>query len=442
MFRNIVSLVSLLLLFPGLVLSAWVQVDVERTLSRAEALYFEAKFNEAIQLLSPVNDSLRTQPNRVKDRIATKFQLALANIGLNNAPAAKSFLMEIYALDPDYAFDPQQFSPKVVSLANEAKTEQAVARCRTAQEDARKNLSAGDSAAVIKVLQTMKPRCPDLTAIEPEAAELVFKKGLNEYKQGSLPIAIQSFKETLSLAPKHEMAAQFLELSESKLQVAGDRVLLDWQKNFQARQFQQAGAFYRQMSMFKDPGSVQTLTMMGGEYRKALEPLIESFNQVCSRGDTVKGSEIRGQISELLPDPSFAADLRAKMQQCNPPAPLPVAAAPPAAVPPRVSATDPTSSRECLKMDSQLALVRLKQRVEPTFSPQALSYLQNSQAEIQVRIRIDQSGNVTVTEASGANVLVTNAIRTAVSGWKFAPAVDNEGPRCVQTELPIVISRR
>jgi tetratricopeptide (TPR) repeat protein len=441
MFRNIVTLSSLLLFLPGLVQTAWSQEDVERTLTRAEALYFEARFNESIQLLSQVNDRLRTQPTRVKDRVATKFQLALANIGLNNAPAAKSFLMEIYALDPEFAVDAQQFSPKVVSLANEARNEQSVARCRTAQEDARQNLGEGDSLALLKVLQTMKPKCPELAAIEPEAAELVFKKGLNEYKQGALSGAIQSFRATLGLAPKHEMAAQYLELSESKLQVAGDRVLLDWQKNFQERQFKQAGAFYRQMASFSDSGSLQTLNMMGTEYRKALDPLIERFNEVCSNGDTAKGSEIRSQISDLLPDPSFGADLRAKMIPCNPPAP-PVAAPPPVVAVSKVGATQPRAQTECLKMDPQLAMLRLKQRVEPTFSPQALAYLQNSQAQVQVKVKIEENGSVTVTDALGANILVMNAVRSAVSLWKFTPALDETGPRCVQTEILIVVSRR
>jgi hypothetical protein len=181
--------------------------------------------------------------------------------------------------------------------------------------------------------------------------------------------------------------------------------------------------------------------MMGAEYRKALDPLVTSFNEVCSKGDTVKGSEIRNLISELVPDPTFGTDLRAKMVPCAPPAP-PVATAPPVVAQARVSGPDPSPRRECLRMDSQLALVRLKQRVEPTFSPQALVYLQNAQATVQVKVRIDQSGSVTVTEASGANILVTNAVRSAVSGWKFSPALDEFGPRCVQTDIPIVISRR
>src|SRR4030095_6199545 len=186
------------------------------TLSRAEALYFEAKFNESIQLLSPINESLRAQPSRVKEGIATKLQLALANVGLNNASAAKAFLMEIYALDPDFVVDAQQVSPKVVALANEAKTEQSNARCSAALEDGRKNLAAGDASALVRLLQSMKPRCTQLGSIEPDVAELLFKKGLADYRQGSLPRALQSFRDALALAPRHEMAAQYLELAQNK----------------------------------------------------------------------------------------------------------------------------------------------------------------------------------------------------------------------------------
>src|SRR4029453_4795544 len=134
------------------------QDPTKDALARAEALYFEAKFNESIQLLSQVNETLRTQPGRLKERIATKFQLALANLGLNNPSAAKSFLLEIYSLDPDFTVDAQQFSPKVVTLANDAKTEAGAVRCKTAMEEARKDLAGGDSSALLNVLQTMKPK--------------------------------------------------------------------------------------------------------------------------------------------------------------------------------------------------------------------------------------------------------------------------------------------
>jgi outer membrane biosynthesis protein TonB len=93
-------------------------------------------------------------------------------------------------------------------------------------------------------------------------------------------------------------------------------------------------------------------------------------------------------------------------------------------------------------MDAALAMLRLKQRVEPTFTQQALAYLQNTQPTVVVKARIEDTGSVTVLDASGANILVNNAVRSAVEMWKFNPAMDENGPRCVDTEIPIGISRR
>src|SRR5688572_19432856 len=96
--------------------------EIKDGLSRAESLYFEAKFVESIQILARVNDALESKPDRLQDKIATKLQLALSNIGLNDTASAKTFLTELYALDPEYVLDGKQFAPKVVALANDAKT--------------------------------------------------------------------------------------------------------------------------------------------------------------------------------------------------------------------------------------------------------------------------------------------------------------------------------
>jgi hypothetical protein len=88
MLRTIVILWLGLAVSTGWPQRAIAQDDIERTLSRAEALYFEARFDESI-LLAPVNETLRTQSGRLKERIATRFQLALANIGLNNTARRK-----------------------------------------------------------------------------------------------------------------------------------------------------------------------------------------------------------------------------------------------------------------------------------------------------------------------------------------------------------------
>src|SRR4051812_29211197 len=95
--------------------------DIKESLAKAEALYFEARFSDSIQLLMNVSEQLQSRPDRLADKVNVKLQLALANIGLNDTERAKSFLVEMYSLDTSTALDPQQFSPKVISLAADAK---------------------------------------------------------------------------------------------------------------------------------------------------------------------------------------------------------------------------------------------------------------------------------------------------------------------------------
>ncbi len=92
-------------------------------------------------------------------------------------------------------------------------------------------------------------------------------------------------------------------------------------------------------------------------------------------------------------------------------------------------------------MDPQLALARLKTRVEPEIPREAHAYFQNSQIAIRLKTRIDQSGNVAVLEVNGTNVIINNSVRTAVEKWKFSPIVDASGPRCVDTEILVTVGR-
>jgi len=154
------------------------QDEIKDGLLRAESLYYEAKFVESIQLLARVNDALATRPDRLQDRISTKLQLALSNIGLNDTASAKTFLTELYALDPEYVLDAKQFSPKVVALANDAKSDQNRMRCETAVQDARRSLAANDAGTLMSIMKAMRPKCSGLADVEPDAAELLYKTGL------------------------------------------------------------------------------------------------------------------------------------------------------------------------------------------------------------------------------------------------------------------------
>jgi TonB family protein len=408
------------------------QDDIKETLARAEALYYQARFSDSIQLLMGINDSLRTKPDRLPDRITTKLQLALDNIGLNDTAQAKTFLVEMYALDADYNLDPQQFSPKVITLANDAKAEQQRIRCQTSGEDARKLLKAGNGEALLTLIESTKSKCAEVAATQPEAAELLYKSGLDAYKKGDFSNALQDFKGTLQLSPKHDLATQYVELTESKVQVAEDRALLEWHRNFEAHQLTQAAANYGQLVSFNRDTHSQSVTQVGAEYRKALSSLVDAWNQACPTNDALALTAIQKQITELLPQPSFGADLRAQMGVCNKPAEK-IAAAPKPAEPKAAPA-----DAGCFQMDTAIALARLKTRIDPEFPADVRSYIQNTSMTVVVKTQIDETGNVTAVNAQGGNARVNAAVLAAVKLWKFAPAVGQNGARCVNTEIPIV----
>ncbi|HET9220322.1 MAG TPA: energy transducer TonB [Terriglobia bacterium] len=417
------------------------QDEIKEGLLRAESLYYEAKFVESIQLLARVNDALAAKPERLQDKIATKLQLALANIGLNDTASAKVFLAELYALDPDYSLDARQYAPKVVALANDARNEQSRLRCDIAFQDARRSLSAGDSGTVLNTLQAMKPKCPNLAELEPDAAELLYRTGLTAYKLNDFPAALNSFRSAVKLSPRHELAAQYVELTESKVQLAGDKLLLQWQKNFDTRDYKAAASDYRQIMAFGENGSPQMVGHVMREYRKALTTLVESWNRACG-GDPSTTAQIRNQVSDMLPEPTFATDLQAQMKTCAETSPAPrVTARLDSKTDTVVTAPPRTDASNCHPMESQLALARLKTRVDPEIPQAARAYIQNTQIIVRVKVRIDESGNVAPMEVTGSNVMINNAVRTAVEKWKFNPIADRNGPRCVNTEIPVVIGK-
>ena len=419
------------------------QDEIKEGLLRAESLYYEAKFVESIQLLARVNDALAAKPERLQDKIATKLQLALSNIGLNDTASAKVFLAELYALDPDYSLDARQYAPKVVALANDARNEQSRLRCDIAFQDARRSMSAGDSAAMLNTLQVMKPKCPNLAELEPDAAELLYRTGLTAYKLNDFPAALNNFRSAVKLSPRHELATQYVELTESKVQLAGDKLLLQWQKNFDTRDYKAAASDYRQIMTLGENGNPQMVGHVMREYRKALTTLVDSWGRVCGN-DPSATAQIRNQVSDMLPEPTFATDLQAQMKTCTSAdtAPAPRATARLDSKTDTVVASPPrTDSSNCHPMESQLVMPRLKTRVDPEIPPAARAYIQNTQVIVRVKVRIDESGNVAPMEVTGSNVMLNTAVRTAVEKWKFNPIADRNGPRCVNTEIPILITK-
>src|SRR5262245_38916400 len=136
-------------------------------LARAQALYFEADFAKSIELLLRADELLEKQSGRQQDKTDVKLQLALGFIGLNDSTRAKTYLEERYALDGEHRIDPQIFSPKVIRLAEEAKAKQSEVRCRSLSDDAQRQLTAGNSDAVVKLIGPGQSNCSGLTALFP-----------------------------------------------------------------------------------------------------------------------------------------------------------------------------------------------------------------------------------------------------------------------------------
>jgi tetratricopeptide (TPR) repeat protein len=390
------------------------QDEVKDALAHAEALYYEARFRDSIQLLTRVDELLRGKTDRPQERINAKVQLALAYIGLNDNDQAKAFFREVYTMDANYILDTSQFSPKIISVANEARAEAVEMRCVNAREDTRKKLEEGNAMAAMTTIGSMKAQCKELAAYEPATADLLYRSGLDSYKRTDYRDAVTKFKAATTLDPKHELAAQYYELTQSKLQVKTDQLLIAWRRDYEARQFTQAAADYRIIKAATDGNNAQAMAEIQTEYRRALTELVETWNRACPNGSEATMNGIKALIAELLPEASFGEDIRARMTTCT------------------------RSSSGCLQTTAALAMTRLKSRVNPEISPTLRGFIREPQT-IRVKAKIDENGNVVTTEASGPNPLLNNVVGNAVQRWKFSPAIDASGPRCVETEIPIIV---
>ena len=225
------------------------------------------------------------------------------------------------------------------------------------------------------------------------------------------------------------MAREYADLTRGKIQVGQDRSLIDWQRAFDAQHFKEAAADYNRLAEAKDNGSTTALAYVRNEYRKALSGLVEEWNRTCAGGNRAAMSALRGRISELLPEPSFGEDLRAQMVSCDETKNANIDIAPKG-----------DNDGTCLTMQSQLAMTRLRSRVDPAIAGELRLYLKiNPQAVVRVKARINEAGDVTVTGITDGNPLLNSAVRGAVTQWKFTPVRDDSGPRCVDTEITFAL---
>jgi tetratricopeptide (TPR) repeat protein len=393
--------------------SVWAASDEpSELLARAEALYYEADFAKSVELLLRADELLRDQLGNLQEKTDVKLQLALGFIGLNDGSQAKVYLGQLYALDPDHQVDPQMFSPKVIRLAEEARAEQNELRCRLMSDQVQEQLEKGTSDGVLKVIESGRAKCAGLAKLYPKAGELLFKEGLSAYKNSQMVDALEKFRAALRIDPKQELAGEYVDLTLSKLEVAADRALLTWHKNYEAGDFSSAGRDYRELVSRSSPDKIEEVR---AEYRRALSKLVDSWNAACAKDDTASMEHIRLQVNTLLPEPSFAEDILERMTMCT--------------------------HAGCVQMSSPVALARLKTRVDPQFGPFALSQITTAQTIVRVKATISQKGELSAKDVHGENILLNDAVKSAIEQWTFVPAVIDGEARCVDTEIPVAISK-
>ena len=402
--------------------------EVKDALAHAEALYYSAHFADSVALLTRIDQTLTQQSGPLKDRAETKLRLGLGYIGLNDTAQAKSSFMGLFALDPDYKLEVAQFPPKVLSIVEDAKADQMKERCYAAQTEARSDIDNGKTAAFQDLLKSMGSKCPVLAAIAPQAAETFYRNGMASYKAGDFNKALSSFETALTLSPEHDLAREYADLTRSKLQVGQDRLLLQWQHDYGAKDYKAAAVDYRAIKSAAGSGDTKALASVTDEYRKVLSGLVDNWNRTCTNFDVANQKAITGQISSLLPEPSFGADIRGQMKKCEEEAkPVQVAGTP----------------QGCLVMEPQLALARLKTRVDPAIPTELRGFMKsNGPLVVRVKTRINESGDVTVTAIPDSNPILGKVIQEAVSQWKFIAIRDASGVRCVDTEIPLALKFR
>jgi hypothetical protein len=427
MSRNnvIVSLVFVGL--SGLVQSAFSQDNFDATLTRAQALYYEARFKDSVDLLLPVDLTLRERPDRIKQSISVKLQLALGYIGQNQIAEAKSVFQEVCMLDSNYALDSTQFAPKVLALFDDARADQKKAKCDAFCAQLQDLAQKADTLALIRLSKLMGDGCFCGAAVG--AAEVLFKQGVDAYKQEDFGQALEKLRAALRFHPAHDMTLQYVELAEGKVKLAVDRLAFDWRKQFEAQEFPKATATYRQLQSLNIEGKADApLEQMRGEYRTAVRVKAEAWTQSCSSDAPLSLEAFRQQTRDFLPSEAIAVDMLSKLAPCAP------KVIPKLPAPPKVAV-----ARGCLTMPSQVAMARIKTRVNPEIPPQRMP---TTPVSLTVKVRIDESGNVEVKDIAGGSLYLNEAMKIAIEKWKFIPArTEEDGSRCVEAELPVVLSR-
>jgi hypothetical protein len=235
------------------------------------------------------------------------------------------------------------------------------------------------------------------------------KRGQEFYDQGRFGEALREFADVLALDGANGLAREYSKLSQERIEVSLQQAYSEWQTSFDGRRFDQAASAYdRIRSSNASPVAAELATQIESAYQEILSGLVISWKAACAKGDVTGMDAIRKEAIGIAPSRPLNGSALSEMEQCT--------------------------QKGCIQGDPVLAVNRLRMRVNPQIEPSLQRYVTRG---IRVAIEIDVEGNVRVKQISNANDRVAEPLKSAVEQWKFFPAVIDNEPRCVETELPI-----
>jgi hypothetical protein len=284
------------------------QDDTASVLTRAHALYGEGKFEEARQLLLPLDESLRSQPEKVNDYVEVKLQLVLIHLGLEQIADAKSRAAELYFLDPDFSIRREQVGPEVIAIFEEARA-QNKAVCSRVCTEADDLLEAAAADKILALIQTHGTRCSCLDALAKDAGEHFYRRSIASQKSGDLIGALSELVIAAKFDPSHAMIRSATEAIQGQLRATTVKVFQQWRSDMAAGQYGLAAGLYREMHSMDTDNAPGFVEQMRAGYRQQLDPAIKLWNEACDNADGLLMDRARRQALEVLPDPQFGQDL-------------------------------------------------------------------------------------------------------------------------------------
>jgi hypothetical protein len=384
------------------------QRDISAELKRAESLYYGANFRSALDLLLDLERLVGDDPEKTSERLNIELHLGLSYLGLDQIELAKSKFVEVCTLDANYALSSPEFPPKAVALFEDAKASCRQNSCPNLCSDVATLIDEGQLERAQDRLKAAGSRCACAVASTDAIVKKRFSRGKELYAQREFADAAKDFAAVIELDAENEVAREYLRLSHQQLELITQRAFSEWRAAFDSRQFQNAAAAYEKIrSLGIEPVAAQLATQVESEYRNAFSRLLNSWKSACAAGDRSKMETLRSEAITVGSGLELGTSTLLEMQQCN--------------------------SQPCIQGDPALALLRLKSRINPQIDPSLRRYL----SRVRVNIEIGHDGAVTVKQITNANPRLAEALKNALMQWEFYPAVIDNQPRCVETELPI-----